>query len=182
MTFRRSEDMSDPIRHAIGHSSLGDFFVARSERGLVAFEFTNSGVDPVGLLRERFADAELSADAAGLAATLAALARLVDHPDEDPGLPLDLRGSDYERTVWHMLREIPAGTTTSYGEIAARMGTPRDARDATAAIAANRIAILVPCHRVLRKDGSLSGYRWGAKRKRELLARECRNRETDRAA
>jgi AraC family transcriptional regulator of adaptative response/methylated-DNA-[protein]-cysteine methyltransferase len=76
-----------------------------------------------------------------------------------------------------MLREIPAGATTSYGAIAARMGTPRDARDATAAIAANPVAILVPCHRVLKKDGSLSGYRWGAKRKRELLARERRSRE-----
>jgi AraC family transcriptional regulator of adaptative response/methylated-DNA-[protein]-cysteine methyltransferase len=174
--------MSDLIHYAIGHSSLGDFFAARSERGIVAFEFMSAGVDPADLLRERFAAAELLEDAAGPAATLAALVRLVDHPGEDPGLPLDLRGSDYERTVWQMLREIPVGATTSYGEIAARMGTPRDARDATAAIAANRIAILVPCHRVLKKDGSLSGYRWGAKRKRELLARERRSRETGRAA
>lgn len=169
--------MSDPVRYAIGHSSLGDFIVARSDRGLVAFEFTSPGVDSAGLLRERLTDATLVEDATGLAPTLAALARLVDHPEEDPGLPLDLRGSDYERKVWDMLREIPAGTTTSYGAIAARMGTPRDARDATAAIAANPVAILVPCHRVLKKDGSLSGYRWGAKRKRELLARERRSRE-----
>jgi AraC family transcriptional regulator of adaptative response/methylated-DNA-[protein]-cysteine methyltransferase len=174
--------MSDLIRYATGHSSLGDFVMASSARGVVAFEFTSPGVDPADGLRERFADADLVEDATGLAATLAALARLVDHPEEDPGLPLDLRGSDYERKVWDMLRGIPVGATTSYGAIAARMGTPRDARDATTAIAANRIAILVPCHRVLKKDGSLSGYRWGARRKRELLARERRSREESRAS
>jgi AraC family transcriptional regulator of adaptative response/methylated-DNA-[protein]-cysteine methyltransferase len=169
--------MNDLIRYARGQSSLGDFVAAVSDRGLVAFEFSRPGIDAVADLGERFPEAIVRQDAAGLATAVAALARVVDHPHEDQGLPLDIRGSDHERKVWDMLREIPVGATTSYGAIAARMGTPRDARDATAAIAANRIAILVPCHRVLRKDGSLSGYRWGAKRKRELLARECRSRE-----
>jgi len=166
--------MSTPIRYAHGQSSLGDFIIAQSERGLVAFEFTRVGIDTVATLRQRFPDASMVQDAESLAATVAALARVVDEPDHDPALPLDLRGSDYETKVWALLREISAGSTVSYGEIAARMGTPRDARDATAAIAANPIAILVPCHRVVKKDGSLSGYRWGQKRKRELLAREQR--------
>src|SRR5690242_5829256 len=108
--------MSDLVRYAIGHSSLGGFIAAVSERGIVAFEFTPAGADPVGVLRENFADVTLVEDRPGLAPTLAALARLVDHPEEDPGLPLDLRGSDYERKIWNMLREIPAGATTSYGE------------------------------------------------------------------
>jgi AraC family transcriptional regulator of adaptative response/methylated-DNA-[protein]-cysteine methyltransferase len=164
--------MSDRIRYALGQSSLGCFVAAMSDRGLVAFEFVTEAGDVVGALQRRFPDAIVMEDAAGLADPVAALARVVDEPDWDPGIPLDIRGSDYERRVWDLVREIPAGVTVSYGEIAARMGTPRDARDATAAIAANTLAILVPCHRVVKKDGSLSGYRWGQKRKRALLARE----------
>jgi AraC family transcriptional regulator of adaptative response/methylated-DNA-[protein]-cysteine methyltransferase len=162
----------DVIRYAWGKSSLGDFIAAMSDRGLVAFEFARRGRDAVSALQERFPNVVIAEDAAGLAHTVAALARVVDHPDQDPGIPLDIRGSDYEKRVWEILRETPAGTTTSYGAIAAKMGAPRDARDATAAIAANTLAILIPCHRVVKKDGSLSGYRWGQKRKRELLARE----------
>ena len=164
--------MSNHIRYAWGQSSLGDFIAALSDRGLVAFEFIHGARDALGALQERFPEAMVVEDAAGLAATVAALARLVDEPDHDPGLPLDVQGSTYEKRVWDLLREIPPGDTVSYGEIAAKMGTPRDARDATAAIAANTLAILIPCHRVVKKDGSLSGYRWGQKRKRELLARE----------
>jgi AraC family transcriptional regulator of adaptative response/methylated-DNA-[protein]-cysteine methyltransferase len=164
----------DAIRYAWGQSSLGDFIAAMSDRGLVAFEFARSGGDAVGALQQHFPETVVVEDAAGLAHTVATLARVVDHPDQDPGLALDMRGSDYEKQVWEILRTIPAGATTSYGAIAAKMGTPQDARDATAAIAANTLAILVPCHRVVKKDGSLSGYRWGQKRKRELLAREQR--------
>jgi AraC family transcriptional regulator of adaptative response/methylated-DNA-[protein]-cysteine methyltransferase len=164
--------MSDDIHYAWGESSLGDFIAAQSPDGLVAFEFAERGA-ALERLRERFPSSVLSEGADGMAATVTALARLVDHPDEAADIPLDPRGSDYEKRVWSLLREIPAGTTTSYGEIASRMGT-RDARDVTAAIAANGIAILVPCHRVLKKDGALSGYRWGARRKRALLDRERR--------
>ncbi|MBN9089354.1 MAG: methylated-DNA--[protein]-cysteine S-methyltransferase [Reyranella sp.] len=164
--------MSDDIRYAWGESTLGAFIAAQSMDGLVAFEFADRG-SPLDRLRERLPQSTLREDAAGLAAIVAALSRLVDRPDEASDIALDPRGSDYEKRVWSLLREIPAGTTVSYGEIAARMGT-RDARDVTAAIAANGIAILVPCHRVLKKDGSLSGYRWGARRKRALLERERR--------
>ena len=165
---------SDVIRYAWGNSSLGDFIAAMSDRGLLAFEFARPGGDAMSALQTRFPEAVITEDAAGLADTVAVLARVVDRPDQDPGIPLDIRGSDYEKRVWEILREIPAGATTSYGAIAAKMGTPRDARDATAAIAANTLAILIPCHRVVKKDGALSGYRWGQKRKRELLARERR--------
>lgn len=162
----------DFLLYAWGKSSLGDFIAAKSSHGLVAFEFATPGGYAVEKLQERFPNTVITEHPVEMAETIAALARLVDHPDEDPGIPLDLRGTDYQKKVWDILRDIPVGTTTNYGAIAAEMGTPRDARDVTAAIAANTLAILVPCHRVVKKDGSLSGYRWGAKRKRELLDRE----------
>lgn len=163
--------MSESIRYAFGESSLGGFIAATSGRGLVAFEFNNHPQSLVGALRDRFPDARVDQDDAGLAEVLRKLVALVERPGGDPGLRLDIRGTDYQKQVWDILRHIPAGQTTNYGAIAAGLGT-RDARDATDAIAANTLAILIPCHRVVKKDGSLSGYRWGAKRKRELLARE----------
>jgi AraC family transcriptional regulator of adaptative response/methylated-DNA-[protein]-cysteine methyltransferase len=99
------------------------------------------------------------------------LEHLVDHPDQDPGIVLHMRGSDYQKQVWTILREVPAGETTNYGSLAANLGT-RDARDVTEAISSNTIAVLIPCHRVVKKDGSISGYRWGVRRKRILLQRE----------
>ena len=96
----------------------------------------------------------------------------IDHPENDAALTLDLQGSEFECRVWNALREIPAGTTTTYGEIAARLGVPRQAREVGEACAANKLAVVVPCHRVVKKDGSISGYRWGVRRKRKLLERE----------
>lgn len=164
--------MAEHIRYAWGDSSLGSFIAALSARGLVAFEFSDHGAEPVDALRVRFPDAVLEEDAAGLSGVVDKLQDVVDHPAHDPGITLDLRGPDYARKVWEIMREIPPGRTATYGEIAAQMGTPRDARDVTQAIASNTIAILVPCHRVVKKDGSVSGYRWGFRRKRTLLARE----------
>ena len=166
--------MSEIIRYAFGQSSLGDTFAAISDGGIVAFEFGDDRAALLDRLRQRFPDAQLDEDGAGLAGTLDQLAAVIDAPRREPGhdLALDLHGTAYQLRVWEMLRSIPAGETTTYGEIAARLGTPRDARDATAAIAANPVAMLVPCHRVVKKDGTLSGYRWGFWRKRALLARE----------
>ena len=164
--------MSERIRYAWGQSSLGDFIAAISDEGLVAFEFMKRSGGVLIALRERFPEAAIDLDEAGLADVVGRLAAVVERPDVDAGLPLDMRGSDYQKKVWGILCRVPAGQTTSYGAIAAEMGTPLDARDATDAIANNMIAILIPCHRVVKKDGSLSGYRWGAKRKRALLARE----------
>lgn len=166
--------MTERIRYAWGHSTLGDFIAAASDAGLVAFEFADRESEAVEALRARFPHASVEQDDAGLASTLVKLSEVVDHPDRESTIPLDMRGTDYQKHVWDILREIPAGTTTNYGVVAAKMGT-RDPRDVTEAIASNTIAILIPCHRVIKKDGSLSGYRWGFKRKRELLAREQRS-------
>lgn len=166
--------MGETIRYAWGLSSLGDFIVALSTSGVVALEFGTRTIEVPASLRRRLPEVTWVHDEAGLATTVAKLVALIDEPGADPGLPLDMRGSDYEKKVWNMLRRIPPGQTTYYGAIAAETGTPGDARDATAAISQNPIAILVPCHRVVKKDGSLSGYRWGAARKRALLQRERR--------
>jgi AraC family transcriptional regulator of adaptative response/methylated-DNA-[protein]-cysteine methyltransferase len=163
--------MSEHIRYAWGCSSLGDFLAAASDRGLVAFEFVDERGAILEALHSRFPHAVIEEDGAALADTAEKLAWIVDHPEHDPGIPLDIRGTDYQKRVWEILRGIPAGRTTNYGAIAAEFGT-RDARDVTEAIASNAIAILIPCHRVVKKDGSLSGYRWGFKRKRALLSRE----------
>jgi AraC family transcriptional regulator of adaptative response/methylated-DNA-[protein]-cysteine methyltransferase len=162
--------MSERIRYAWGASSLGDFIAAVSDRGLVAFEFADRDGAILDQLRTRLAAASLEEDS-GLGELVGKLQMLVDHPETDPDIALDPRGSDDQRQVWSLLRDIPAGQTTTYGALAARLGTS-DARDVTEAIAANAIAILIPCHRVVKRDGSLSGYRWGFWRKRALLKRE----------
>jgi AraC family transcriptional regulator, regulatory protein of adaptative response / methylated-DNA-[protein]-cysteine methyltransferase len=122
-------------------------------------------------LRVRFPEADVIDGQEGLTDVLKKVNRAIEEPGFDPAVPLDLRGTPYEVEVWSMLRAIAAGETTNYGALAAKLGT-RDARDVTEAIARNPIAVLVPCHRVVKKDGSISGYRWGVKRKRELLDRE----------
>jgi len=164
--------MSEIIRYAWGESSLGPFIAACSERGLVAFEFADRAAASVEALWARFPDAHLAEDDAAVADTIERLATVVDHPEREANLALDLRGTEYERRVWNALCEIPAGRTVTYGDIAAKLGAPRDTREVGEACAANTLAILVPCHRVVKKDGSLAGYRWGYKRKRALLARE----------
>jgi AraC family transcriptional regulator, regulatory protein of adaptative response / methylated-DNA-[protein]-cysteine methyltransferase len=163
--------MREIIHYAWGISSLGDLMVARSARGIVALEFSSIHAAMKAALRRRCPDAHLERDQEELADVVNVVAALIDDPATDCGLPLDLRGTPFEVTVWNMLQEIPSGETTTYGALAAKLGS-RDARDVTAAIAANPIAVIVPCHRVIKKDGSISGYRWGVKRKRALLARE----------
>jgi O-6-methylguanine DNA methyltransferase len=101
------------------------------------------------------------------------VATFVENPGAELGLPLDLRGTDFMQEVWQVLRDIPVGTTLSYGEVARRIGAPASARAVALACAANMLAVAVPCHRVVWADGNLSGYRWGAERKRALLAREA---------
>jgi AraC family transcriptional regulator, regulatory protein of adaptative response / methylated-DNA-[protein]-cysteine methyltransferase len=163
--------MQEQIRYAWGKSSLGDFIAAVSDVGLLAFEFGETRKAMLSALESRLPDASIVNDQDALAGTVAELKRIVDHPGEDSGIVLDIRGSDYQKHVWTMLREIPRGETTSYGALAAKLGT-RDARDVTEAIGSNTIAILIPCHRVIKKDGSISGCRWGVRRKRSLLERE----------
>jgi AraC family transcriptional regulator, regulatory protein of adaptative response / methylated-DNA-[protein]-cysteine methyltransferase len=162
------EKTMNTIRYASGDSSLGPFVAALSARGL-AFVAFDAGLAE---LDGRFPDADLVEDRAALAETISKLTVLIDRPESDAGLTLDLQGSDFECRVWNALREIPVGTTATYGEIAARLGVPRQAREVGDACAANKLAVVVPCHRVVKKDGSISGYRWGVRRKRKLLERE----------
>ena len=168
--------MREIIRFAWGTSSLGDFVVAMSDKGIVALEFSSMHTAMEEALRIRFPDAHLERHQEELADVMAIVAGVIDDPAADCDLPLDLRGTPYEVKVWLMLREVPAGQTTTYGALAAKLGR-QDPRSVTAAIAGNPIAVIVPCHRVIRKDGSISGYRWGIRRKRTLLAREQRSTE-----
>ena len=165
--------MREILRFAWGISSLGDFMVATSDEGIVALEFSSNRSAAVDALRARFPGADVINCQQDLIDFLGKMTRVIEEPGSDPGIPLDLRGTPYEVQVWSMLRSIPVGDTTNYGALAAKLGT-RDAREVTEAIGSNPIAVLVPCHRVIKKDGSISGYRWGVKRKRELLKREQR--------
>jgi AraC family transcriptional regulator, regulatory protein of adaptative response / methylated-DNA-[protein]-cysteine methyltransferase len=173
-TSSKERKMREITRFAWGISSLGNFIVAMSDKGLVALEFSSNRSATEDALSVRFAETDVIDSQQGLTDVLEKVSRAIEEPGFDPAVPLDLRGTPYEVEVWSMLRAIPVGETTNYGALAAKLGT-RDARDVTEAIACNPIAVLVPCHRVIKKDGSISGYRWGVRRKRELLAREQRS-------
>lgn len=160
------------IRFAIGQCSLGAILVAGSERGVCAIFI---GDDPDALtqtLHDRFREGEFIADDGGFAHWVAHVVGLVEAPRLGIDLPLDIRGTAFQQRVWQALREIPAGETMSYTEVARHIGAPRAVRAVAGACAANPIAVAIPCHRVVRNDGGLSGYRWGVERKRALLDRE----------
>jgi AraC family transcriptional regulator of adaptative response/methylated-DNA-[protein]-cysteine methyltransferase len=160
------------IRFAIGECSLGFILAATSERGICAILLGNEPEALVHDLEERFPHAELTRSSAASDETIAEVVRLAEAPGTGLTLPLDVRGTAFQRKVWQALQEIPPGKTASYAEIAERIGAPKSVRAVAGAIAANPIAIAIPCHRAVRKDGSLGGYHWGAERKRVLLERE----------
>jgi AraC family transcriptional regulator of adaptative response/methylated-DNA-[protein]-cysteine methyltransferase len=162
------------IRFAIGECSLGAILVAATEKGVCAITF---GDDPDALLRDlqdRFLKAQLIGGDKGFEQLVAKVVGFIEAPALGLDLPLDIRGTAFQQRVWQALREIPAGTTTTYTEIARRIKRPKAVRAVGAACAANAIAVAIPCHRVVRNDGALAGYRWGVERKRSLLAREAR--------
>jgi AraC family transcriptional regulator, regulatory protein of adaptative response / methylated-DNA-[protein]-cysteine methyltransferase len=161
------------IRFAVGECSLGAILVAATERGVCAIAL---GDDPEELLRDlqdRFPRAELIGGDRDFEQLVAKAVGLVEQPGMRADLPLDIRGTAFQQRVWAALARVPAGQTLSYGELARRVGTPQAVRAVAGACAANKIAVAIPCHRVLRNDGSISGYRWGVERKRALLAREA---------
>jgi len=161
------------IRFAVGECSLGSILVARSERGVCAIFL---GDDPDALTRElqdRFPRATLIGGDAAFEDVVAKVVGLIEAPGTGVDLPLDVRGTAFQQRVWRALREIPAGSTASYREIARRIGAPRAVRAVAHACAVNPVAVAIPCHRVVRSDGGLAGYRWGVERKRELLEREA---------
>lgn len=161
------------IRFAVGQCSLGAILVAQSDRGICAISL---GDDPGALVREvqdRFPLARLTGDDPDFAALVAKVVGFVEAPRIGLDLPLDIRGTAFQIRVWQALRDIPAGRTASYAEVASRIGAPRAVRAVAGACAANRIAVAIPCHRVVRTDGDLSGYRWGVPRKHALLQAEA---------
>jgi AraC family transcriptional regulator of adaptative response/methylated-DNA-[protein]-cysteine methyltransferase len=161
------------IRFAIGQCSLGAILVAATEAGVCAIQM---GDDPEALvteLQDRFPSAQLLGGEAGFERLVAQVVGLVEAPGLGLDLPLDVRGTAFQQRVWQALRQIPAGSTASYSEIAQRIGAPKAMRAVAQACANNPLAVAIPCHRVVRHDGNLSGYRWGVERKRSLLEREA---------
>ena len=170
----RAGGKGEVIRFAVGQCSLGAVLAASSERGVCCILLGDQPDELVLLLQDRFAKAELVGADRNYEKTLALVVGLVEAPGIGLELPLDVRGTAFQQRVWQALLEIPVGGTASYREIAERIGSPKSCRAVAAACAANPIAVAIPCHRVVRTDGGLSGYRWGVQRKRALLDRESR--------
>ena len=177
----KREAAGGSIRFASGASALGEVLVARGGRGVCAILLGDSRRVVEGEARERFPGARPDDSDPELAGALADAIRLVERPSEGFARELDPRGTPFQRRVWRALRGVPPGETTTYAALAARLRSPRSARAVAGACAANPLAVAVPCHRVLRGDGSPSGYRWGLRRKAELLRREA-SLETEPAA
>jgi AraC family transcriptional regulator of adaptative response/methylated-DNA-[protein]-cysteine methyltransferase len=169
------------IRFAVGESSLGAILVAASERGVCAILMGSDPDELVRDLQDRFAEAELVGGDAEFERLVARVVGFVEAPKLGLDLPLDVRGTVFQQRVWLALTKIPSGTTASYTEVARSIGAPKSVRAVAQACGANPLAVAIPCHRVVRSDGALSGYRWGIERKRALLAREASGSEGERA-
>jgi len=169
----RAGGANEELRFAVGQCSLGAILVASSEKGVASILI---GDDPEVLVRnlqDQFPQATLLGGNKEYEALVAQVVGFVEAPGIGLNLPLDVRGTAFQQRVWKALREIPAGTTASYQDIARKIGSPHAVRAVAGACAANAIAVAIPCHRVVRSDGSLSGYRWGIDRKRALIDREA---------
>ena len=169
----RAGGAQESLRFAIGQCSLGAILVASSDQGVAAILM---GDDPGALardLQDRFPNAHLVGDDGDYEKLVAQVVGVVEAPQAGLKLPLDIRGTAFQQRVWQALREIPTGQTASYASVAARLGAPKAARAVAGACAANALAIAIPCHRVVRNDGALGGYRWGVERKRVLIEREA---------
>ncbi|MEM7218827.1 MAG: bifunctional DNA-binding transcriptional regulator/O6-methylguanine-DNA methyltransferase Ada [Pseudomonadota bacterium] len=161
------------MRYTTQATDLGLMLLAATDRGVSCIEFGDDPDELVRSLAARFPRAHLEPDDAGLAAFVAAIEQRLASPTAALDLPLDIAGTAFQQAVWKALRAIPIGTTVSYGEVAAAIGKPAAQRAVARACAENKLAVVVPCHRVVRADGSLGGYRWGAARKRRLLDDEA---------
>ncbi|APD11459.1 6-O-methylguanine DNA methyltransferase [Pandoraea vervacti] len=168
----RAGGKAESIRFAVAQCSLGALLVAATSRGLCAISL---GDDPDTLVRElqdRFPQAELVGADTGFERWVAQVVGFVESPRIGLSLPLDVRGTAFQQRVWQALRDVPAGETASYAQIAERIGAPRAVRAVAQACASNTLAVAIPCHRIVRNDGAVSGYRWGVERKRALLSQE----------
>jgi len=162
------------IYFALALCSLGDILVAQSEKGICAILL---GDDPSKLLQDlqdKFQNAELIGADAQFEQVVSRVVGFIEAPEIGLDLPLDIRGTAFQQRVWQALRDIPVGVTVSYSDIAQRIGSPKAVRAVAGACAVNMLAVAIPCHRVIKNDGALSGYRWGIERKRALLDREAK--------
>ncbi|WPN72250.1 bifunctional DNA-binding transcriptional regulator/O6-methylguanine-DNA methyltransferase Ada [Pseudomonas germanica] len=168
----RAAGQNNDIHFAVGQCSLGAILVAQSERGVCAILLGDDPHQLVCDLQDQFRNANLIGADSGFEQLIAKVVGFIEAPAIGLDLPLDVRGTAFQERVWQALREIPLGSTASYAEIAQRIGAPTSMRAVAQACGANRLAVAIPCHRVVRSDGNLSGYRWGVERKRQLLERE----------
>lgn len=167
-----TKETREEIRFASGECVLGMVLVASSERGVCAILLGDNAGELTRDLRRQFPRARLRDGSPALQPLLEKVAAFLASPSVGLDVPLDVRGTDFQQRVWQALREIPAGSTESYAEVARRLGAPGSAKEVGEACAANALAVVIPCHRVVRTDGGLGGYRGGVKRKRALLERE----------
>ena len=170
----RAGGASTEIRFAVGECSLGSILVAATERGVCAIFLGDEPDALVRDLQDRFPRADLIGGDKTFEEIIAKVVGFVEAPGLGLDLPLDVRGTAFQQRVWQALAEIPAGVTVSYTEVARRLGSPKAVRAVAHACAANAIAVAIPCHRVVRNDGGLAGYRWGVERKRALLEKESK--------
>ncbi|EMD6370576.1 bifunctional DNA-binding transcriptional regulator/O6-methylguanine-DNA methyltransferase Ada [Morganella morganii] len=166
------------IFFALAICALGDILVAQSEKGICAILLGDDAEALLRDLQDQFPNAELVGGDAQFEQVVSRVIGFVEAPSSGLDLPLDIRGTAFQRRVWQALQSIPAGTTVSYREIAERIGSPKAVRAVAGACAANCLAVAIPCHRVVRTGGELAGYRWGIERKKRLLQREALQQET----
>jgi AraC family transcriptional regulator of adaptative response/methylated-DNA-[protein]-cysteine methyltransferase len=167
---------NEDIRFAVGQTSLGAILVASTNKGVAAILLGDDPDELVRDLQDRFPKAHLIGADDGYEALVARVVGFVEAPKIGLNLPLDVRGTAFQERVWKALQEIPAGATVSYAEVARRIGAPKSVRAVAGACAANNLAVAIPCHRVVRNDGAVSGYAWGVDRKRSLIDREATQR------
>lgn len=172
-THYRAGGSNTTIRFAIGECSLGSLLVATSLRGVCAIFLGDDPEELIHDLQDTFSHATLIGDDEHFEQLVARIVGFLEDPTIGLNLPLDIRGTAFQQRVWQALSQIPAGSTVSYAEIATRIGAPKAVRAVAQACGANRLAVAIPCHRVVKTDGSLSGYRWGVERKRALLQKEA---------
>lgn len=170
--LRIVDSVAERIHFAIGISPIGHVLTAQSADGICAVYLGKRPAQLIASLQKQFPHASCINDSHAVKSTLAEVIELIHQPQKTHQFALDLRGSDFQKQVWQALREIPVGSTASYSDIADKLHNSGAVRAVGSACAANNIAVIIPCHRVIRKDGLLSGYRWGLESKRALLQRE----------
>jgi AraC family transcriptional regulator of adaptative response/methylated-DNA-[protein]-cysteine methyltransferase len=171
-TEYRAGGNGNVIRFAVGECSLGSILVAATDKGVCAIEFGDDPDALVHALQDRFPKAQLVGGDHAFEQLVAKVVGFIEAPAQGLDLPLDIRGTAFQKRVWNAIRDIPAGATASYADLARRIGRPSASRAVAQACASNTLAVAIPCHRVVRRDGGLSGYRWGVERKEALLTRE----------